>query len=355
MTKKFLTSVADAYLYDTVTNEVLCIAKTLLDSSIEVSLGSAPVRGGKGNQLQYIYYHTAEMNITLTDAQWNPFLLKETIGSTQELGNYYAEETVTVSSSGSGTVSGTPVAYGTETSNYGWATDSNGRVQRVLFSGSDFSGIVGLTEGATLAGEYCVRYYKANTSKGKEITVDANFLPSVVKLVIEAQLNSPDVTANKIGIVQINVPRFQLSGGFTLSMSADGVSTTPLTGMALAYTPSPTSGEACTTTSYYAKLIEVIDDSNWYDDVYDLSVSGGDITLTAGTTTTLVVYAIPDAGNTFKVPNSELSFYSTAASCAEVGLHSGSILAIAEGTPTITACATSASGIDTTIVVTVPA
>ena len=45
--KKFLTSVADVYAYDTSDN-ILFTGKTLLDSSIEVSLGSAPVRGGRG-------------------------------------------------------------------------------------------------------------------------------------------------------------------------------------------------------------------------------------------------------------------------------------------------------------------
>jgi hypothetical protein len=68
--RKFLTSVADVYGYDN-KDTLLFTGKTLLDSSIETSLGSAPVRGGRGNQLQYIYYHTGEMKIALTETQWN--------------------------------------------------------------------------------------------------------------------------------------------------------------------------------------------------------------------------------------------------------------------------------------------
>ena len=45
-TRKFLTSVADVYAYDSSDN-ILFTGKTLLDSSIEVSLGNAPVRGGR--------------------------------------------------------------------------------------------------------------------------------------------------------------------------------------------------------------------------------------------------------------------------------------------------------------------
>ena len=92
--RKFLTSVADVYAYDDSEN-LLFMAKTLLDSSVEVSLGSTPIRGGQGNQLQYIYYHTGEMNFKLTEAQWNLALLASTTGqSTSSGSNIYAEENV---------------------------------------------------------------------------------------------------------------------------------------------------------------------------------------------------------------------------------------------------------------------
>src|SRR5512139_908880 len=93
--KKFLTSVADVFGYDNNDN-LLFVAKTLLDSSIEVSLGSAPVRGGRGNQLQYIYYHTAEMKFTLTETQWNLEMLGATTGGQYDMGNYYVQENVSV-------------------------------------------------------------------------------------------------------------------------------------------------------------------------------------------------------------------------------------------------------------------
>ena len=53
-TKKFLTSVMDAYLYDESDN-LLGIAKTLIDSSLDVKLASSEVRGGRGNQVLYTY------------------------------------------------------------------------------------------------------------------------------------------------------------------------------------------------------------------------------------------------------------------------------------------------------------
>ena len=65
MVKKFLTSVADVCAYDE--NDVLLFsAKTLLDSSIETSVGNTDVRAGRGHQLQYVFYNTAMLSSTLT-------------------------------------------------------------------------------------------------------------------------------------------------------------------------------------------------------------------------------------------------------------------------------------------------
>ena len=116
--RKFLTSVADILAYDADDN-IIFTSKTLLDSSIEVTLGSTPVRGGRGNQLQYTYYHTGELNLTLTGTQWNLALLGSTVGDTQTaLYDYYKEETVTMSGS-SGSVAGSPLAFEGQTI-YGW-------------------------------------------------------------------------------------------------------------------------------------------------------------------------------------------------------------------------------------------
>jgi hypothetical protein len=339
--RKFLTSVADVYAYDSNDN-ILFTGKTLLDSSIEVSLGSSPVRGGVGNKLQYIYYHTGEMTFNLTDTQWNLQMLGETVGSDYELGNYYAEEEVAVSG-GSGTVSGTPIAYD-GTTIYGWAEDSSGVVRRVTFTGSTFT-----TEGDD--GDYCVRYYKQNLTEGQQITIKANMIPSVVKLVMETQLNSADVTTNKIGMVQIIAPNVILSGGFTISMTADGIANTPLTGTALA---SPaTSSDACESDEYYAKIVEIIDNTNWYDNIYDLSVSGGAFSLEAAETQTLVIYAISNSGTSFKAPNSGLTFSTSASEVATVGANTGIVTGVTAGSATISMYVTSASSVDSSVVVTV--
>jgi len=349
--KKFLTSLADVYGYDSSDN-LLFVAKTLLDSSIEVSLGSAPVRGGRGNQLQYTYYHTAEMKFNLTETQWNLEMLGATAGATFELGNYYVQENVTVTAS-SGSVSQTPLAF--ESTIYGWATSPLGLTQRVTFTNRGFT-----VTGTETSGLWCVRYYTANVSSGKSVTIKASMIPQVVKLVMETQLNSADVTTNKIGMVQIVIPKGQLSGAFTVSMKADGVSNTPLTGTALAYTPVATSLDACNVDTYYAKITEIIDSTNWYDNVYALSISGGNQSIRVGEARTLVVYAVPYSGAAFKVSNSYLTFWSgsTVGSSGSIsaGSATGIITGITSGSgPYVISKITSASSIVTSASITVTA
>ena len=352
--RKFLTSVADVFGYDANDN-IVFVAKTLLDSSIEASLGSQPVRGGRGNQLQYVYYHTGELNVTLTDTQWNLGMLAATVGDTLAGGdNYYKEISFTISgSTGTLPASAQDALAFTGTSIYGWVTDPNGTTHKATFSTARNFTLSGSVSGT---GDSCLRYYVANATSGQGITIKANMIPQVLKVVMEAQLNSADVTSNKIGMVQIVIPRLQLSGAFSISMTADGIANTPLTGMALAYSDSVSAG-CLGDQAYYATIVEIIDNTNWYDNVIALAVEGGDFTLpTTLGTSTLSVWAVPSTGPAFKVSNSLLDFTSSASAKATVGLHTGLVTGVAAESAIIDIAISSASanGIDGTVIVTVP-
>ena len=345
-TKKFLTSVADAYFYDN--NDVLLFyAKTLLDTSMEVTLGSSEVRGGRGNQLLYTYYHTGAMNITLNDAQFNLQMLGNTVGSNIATGNnVYTEETITLGASGGGTVLGTPLAI-QGTVLYGWVSQLDGTIERVTFSGSTFASSTG-TSGDIV----CVRYY-ATDAASRSLTIPANAIPKIGRLVLEAQLNSSDVGTNKIGTVQIIVPKFSLSGAFTLSMTSDGVSQTPLSGVAYSFVNAETA--ACTSAPVYATVIEILDDANWYDGVVALAISGGNFALNTGNSPLqLFVYAIRANGDApFLAPVADLDFTSGTVGSCTIGLHTGIVTRVAGGTSLITAAITAVPAIETQATATV--
>ena len=305
-----------------------------------------PVRGGRGNQLQYTYYHTGEFNVTLTDTQWNLALLGSTVGDVQTaLYDYYKEENVTMSGS-SASVNGTPLAFEGETI-YGWATSPSGATEKVSFDGSGT-----FTVSGSVAGDWCVRYYTENATSGNAITISANMVPKVVKLVMETQLNSADVTTNKIGMVQIIIPRLQLSGAFSISMTADGIANTPLTGTALAFSDAASQG-CGVSEGYYARIIEVIDNTSWYDNLIALAAEGGDFSLAVDATETLTVFGIPSSGVSFKIPNDELTFTSGSPAVATAGSATGIITGSAPGSSIITFVITDMADIAGQVTVTV--
>ena len=341
--KKFLVSTADVYGYDSNDN-LLFVGKTLLDSSIETTLSNTDVRAGKGNQLQYIYYHTAEMNITINEAQFSLAFLALNTGSSIETGaNVWTEESVTVTKGVGSVTKGTPLALQTQTV-YGWVTKEDETVERVTFSGAQFT-----LADTNYDGTVCVRYY-TNDSAARKVTVYADMLPSVIRLVMVGTLASSDSTTNQIGTVQIAVPRASMTGAFTLSMTPDSVAQTPLSVRALSSTVN--AGGCDGNRPIYATITEKINGAQWYDNVIALAIEGGDFTMTNGTSKQLQVYAIKNDGSAaFLAPVNGITFASDkeATATAEGGL----VVAKATGTATIKATITDMPEIDANVIVTV--
>lgn len=342
--KKFLVSTANVYGYDSDDN-LLFVGTTLMDTSIETTLSNTDVRAGQGNQLQYIYYHTAEMNITINEAQFSLPYLALNVGSSITTGaNVWTTETVTIEN-GAGTVAGTPLPVASTTL-YGWVTDKNSNTERVVFNGSSFN-----MSDSNYNGDVCVRYYAADAS-AQQITVYADMLPSTIRLVMEAQLCSSDSTTNRIGTLQVEVPKASMTGAFTLSMTPDSVAQTPLTVRALSYTPTNNGGCAANR-PVYAEITEILFNRQWYDNVIALAIEGGDFSLATGATKSLKVFAIPNDGTAaFLAPASEITFSSDATSKATVD-GTGVVTAVAAGNATIKATITGKSDIDANVVVTV--
>lgn len=339
--KKFLTSVADAYLYDITTEELLAVGKTMLDTNFDVKVANTDIRGGRGAPLQYIYFHSPDMTFTLTDTQWNLAFIGAAVGDTVSTGgNVYTEETVALTAK-AGSVVGTPLAV-EGTTVYGWCTSAAG-TEKVQFATKAFTSTL-----ATASESVCVRYYHLN-SAAREIVIPANILPKVVRLVLEAQLVSSESSTNKIGVAQIIVPNATLSGNFTISMKTDGVSTTPLSARALATAEATAE---CASDPVLAYIEEILDSTNWYDNVYALSIVGGDFGLTVGVTKQLDVRAIPTDGAAFRPPFADLTFASSVTGKATVS--AGGLVAwvAGSGTPIISCTITAKTAIDANVICT---
>lgn len=348
--KKFLVSTADVYGYDQNDNE-LFRGVSMLDTSIETSLSNTDVRGGQGNKLLYVYYHTAEMNITVNNAEFSLDFLALNVGSNIAIGaDMFIDETVEVTNGKGSVEKAIPLPFNTSNV-FGYVTLPNvDSVQKVEFAGSELT-LTG--DYANYTGDVCVRYY-GNKITAREVTVYADMLPAQIKLVMEAKLCSSDATTNQIGTVQVIVPRASMTGAFTLSMTPDSVASTPLNVRALSYEGKQLNGGCEGNRPIYARIIEHIDNLNWYDNVTALAIEGGDATMKVGEEANLKVYAMREDGTApFLAPVSGLTFSSE--DTGTVAVNGSAISAVKVGTTSVKATITELPEVNATIFVTVEA
>jgi hypothetical protein len=344
--KKFIVSAADVTAYSN-TGDIMFIGKTLLDSSIETSLSNTDVRAGRGNPLIYVFYHSSEMTVQVSDAQWNLDLLSKNVGSDVVTGNnVFTEEQVTLGAAGAGTVVGTPIANAAFGSSvFGWVTLKDGEtVEKVTFSTKDFTATGG-AEGDVVT----VRYY-ALDSASRSLTVRSDMVPSIAYLVMEAQLCSSDVATNVIGKVQITIPKASFQGSFTISMTPDSVASTPLSVRAFR-SDMLVNGVM---TPVMATITEIITSSHWYDSVTSLSIVGGDQALATRTgTKTLDIRAIPLTGAAFKPPYADLDFVSGTVGTATISA-AGLLQGVGAGTTLVNVKIHDKPAVDVSATITVP-
>jgi hypothetical protein len=337
MAKRFLVGVANINAYNKATNDLLFTSKTMLDTAIEVTTGSQEIAGGQGNPLQYVYFHSPKLNMTLTEVQFNLAMVAANVGSAITTGaNIWYEEAITLTAGGAGTVSATPlVTPGATSTIYGWATNSSDVTTRVTFTGLNFT-----VAGASSGDVVCVRYYK-NNSAAQQVVIPANFVPANVRLVMDCQLASSDTSsvsgASIIGRVQFEIGSAQLSGAQTINMTSTGVSNTPLKAVALA---DKTGVTGCTGAGIYGKITQIVDSSNWYDTVTVIGSSADPVNVSSGSSTfQLVIYAIPSVGSAFVAPAGDFTYVSSSPSVCSVS-STGLITRLTSGNTTITATVT---------------
>lgn len=353
MASKYLFTAGVANVKAFVGDALVMNANTLSTSSINFNVSSAQLRGGQSNALFGQYFYDSAMTVDLTDIMFSLDWLALNTGSVVTNGSdIFETEKIVLSAGGNGTVTGTPVAidtYGT----IGWASkpDENSWT-RITFSGKDFN-VPGAVENDT----YCV-LYQSTQSAARKIVVSSTFIPQTVKLVMTGLLYAGEVGATPTGLgenstiagrFEIVIPRFQFSGTQQISLTSTGVANTPMSGNALA-----TATVDCSNSGYYAIITEYLNNANWYDNVIDIAVAGGNIELAVGGDQTLAVRAIPQSGAAYTVANSNFTFTSKDPAVATVN-EQGLVTAVAAGETAVTVTVTDKPDLEGIAYVTVTA
>lgn len=308
--------------------DLLFTSNTLTESSIDLT---AQVEEAVGQNGVFIgqFPHTARFNVTLTDQLFDLKYLASNLGSTIEIGtDAQTTETVILGAGGTGTVTGTPIpfsGFGT----IGWVTDpddSNVEAVTVDFTGNSFT-YPGGTEGKAV----CVTYTKEEAG-GKQFVVQGEFIPQVVHLVLEGNLylalsDANDISSSSVvGRVIIDIPKFVFDASVNLSLTNTGVSTTPMSGKAMAI-PST----SCTGGLTYATFKIIENNANWYDSITRLAILPATPTMAVGDTLTLSVMGVGTGIAPYNIPaNAGLTFASGSASVATVD-NTGKITAVSAG------------------------
>ena len=288
----FLAGVGNAELFKVVDNQeqLWASAKTLTESSITIGVSEEDIRAGMGAKLYGKYFHTSTFDLKLTDAMFRLEYLAASVGSELEFGGevFKDEQLTTVGKVLTLSTAAVPMLTNTG--------DNVDKIYAYVRKPSEDTyrtyEVVDNQVTVPEDGTYCVKYLYTNDN-ARTLTVKANFIPDTLRLYLTCNLYSGDdknpSTGTRIGSITVMVPRFMLKGNQDLSMSMTGAATTSLEGSALA-----ADAEGCDGEGIYAKIIEVIDGTNWKDQVIAIAVDNGTETVAAGVEfeDTLVVYAL---------------------------------------------------------------
>ena len=331
-----LVSVAEVKFFDPVTDYELGSAFALTDSGITSEMQNAEVRGGFMNQLLFDIKHTRSFSINFTSATFKPVYLAFQTGTNIAVGakDVYIFNDCVTATNGAATLSKTPV----------------GPVNVQLPNGSMLDlakpGSSSINVGAGVNGE-CICSYAYNNAQVSNIAINADTQPKTVKAVMHVRAQEQDGT---IGTYEIVIPRLKFTGTINFSFTADGVSSTNISGTALSYTDSNSCGQ-----QKYADWTFIPDTASIVEPIAIAAIPSK-ISLAVGAKLTPTIVALRGGLYSNEILSDDLAFASAENTIATVGATSGEITGAGAGTTTI-AVTYDADGLNlgTTITVTVTA
>lgn len=272
-------------------DNLIGVAKTLTDSSLEATISAEEIRAGGGNMLWGKYFHTSNLNVNLTDAMFNMEYFALALGIPIASGGVtIMEEQLVVSTSLTTlTLSETPVSF-------------NGSIIGWYKKPTETEWTIGVVNGKTMTinqavegDKFCVKYYYQNPNV-TSMTLKAQYVPSIIHVTLLVDLfrgsgyNIDPTKSTKAGRLIIDIPQVQMDGSQNLNLTSTTASTISLAGSALAI---ETSTE-CTTDPYYGTITQELFNDIWQNRVSAIAVANGDVTLSvsAANSEKLEVYAL---------------------------------------------------------------
>jgi hypothetical protein len=259
--RKFLASVGNAKLLGKVNGELQHIAdvRTLTESTLSFSNTQEEIRAGEGAQLMGRFSHDSGMTVTLTDAMFDLNYIALQVGAAIE-GNqtaFYSEEFTIGADETEKVLSKIAMPIGNACGLdqvFCWVREKGCGADNAWDGIKVVDGNkIDVTKYAGKA--ICVEYF-INKPEARGISINANFIPAELILILTTKLfagdaNAPE-TGKPVGSITVKVPRFSLDGTFDLSMAMSAAATMSLAGTALAV-----DSGSCDGAGIYAEIVEV--------------------------------------------------------------------------------------------------
>ena len=292
--RQFLASVGNAKLLGKVDGVFRPIAdvRTLTESTLSFSNTQEEIRAGEGAQLMGRFSHDSGMTITLTDAMFDLNYIALQVGAAIDKvdGDNTAlkKETLKVDDQGNIKLAKKPAAIGKACGlNHVivWYKEQGECGKESKLNYIDLTDNKTITETVNIGVEYakktvCVEYFEKRP-EANGISINANFIPAELVLILTTQLFTGDANATEtgkpIGWITVKVPRFSLDGTFDLSMAMSSAATMSLSGTALAV-----DSGSCNGAGIYAEIVEVHIDDNVATGLIDVAIDPEDKTTVWG-------------------------------------------------------------------------
>lgn len=248
-------------------------AKTLTDSSINLSVSAEEVRGGEGGKLLGQFFHTSTFGLSMTDAMFKLEYIAAQVGSEIINGGYGMVDdndrvaTVTGDQPSSGVayapgdkikLTEKPIALLAGTDPIVWYNVAGSTDYATVEPDAD--GIVTIPGATVIQGantepvKYCLHYF-ADKAAARKVIVNSNFVPEELTIFLTTRLYAGDASAPEtgkpVGTVTIKIPRFQLNGTADIALAMASAATVQLQGNALSYDDGCEGGK-------YAEIVEVL-------------------------------------------------------------------------------------------------
>lgn len=325
--KKFIVSVGEAILRNPATKEIIAIGATAVDTSFTLTANKTDVRGGPGNSILFSYVSERTFDVSITQASFNKEVLALNAGTLIQSGviEYLHTDCIELDATGKGTLSKTPIGNVT-------VIGEDDIKATVTPAGDDI----------TVAGRANQTVYATYMTSGEAetVTISATAPPSLVELIYTTEIR--DDKNQVVEIMQIHVPRLQLSGNYTMTLSASGAATEAIEGTAL----SSREG-GCGVGGYYARVAWVpVDDAGFGASFSQIAAVPSDWSFNAGAAASkqIEVLGIPGDGIRANINiTSDCTFAKDTGGSASITVSAGGL---------VTMAAAATAGDSATIVVT---